>query len=990
MRACLVLVLASLAALVAAPVPGAAQPPDCSLSYPPKGEIDVEYTRLLRADGPLKCPMALEEPVLDREGAFQEFQRGQIGWSPQSGNPHGVQAAYYKPDCTPDGDCIVFRWWNMPESDVWQVRLADTDHAGIVPEEAREGALEIVAQTTSLEFADAEDKAFDAKARVFLSPDETMSRTAGAIGVRVNRYQAGRYKFVIQGCTRESGFLGIGTDTDCPHQWSNPVHVDYEFLDYNGIVNNWKADPALNEFYILHRRLQALGHACRRARGVEKGGAAGSVGMALLGTEPTPLLPLPPNTPPPFQCPRAADDLTDYDTKSNLAKLQAGDPVLGLVGGNCDAGLGPLPSTNAAVLKNECLMALALRDVKKTKEVGTDTYKDPPGIILDLAGAALGLISTLPFGAPIGFLAAELVNQIVDACGTHGDYDFDLQWIIRMMLVHGPTGTGGDNKIDERTWDHLLTLLTERGKGTFDRKAHFCGVPIPETENHIWMIESARYLANEILTRDAIWRGLTPDPTWDNAANGQRQLILEQLRRLLVEDFYEFNSRPYQYLAVFAIRNLYELTTFRQNPNDPVPRAAEIVLDYLSARYALSSNGLRRVANFRRQPHRARYGTMFQAIGDAEFARMALLAGGSLPLHLQRWGRVHPWEVGTIVFHGTGRPYRVPDTVRDYLVRGAEHRKPDDVLQRFRSRGGQDDGGLEIHFSTPSFLLSAGGVYVEARGGLGGELFSAEQSSPLPTAFLLSNAGRGWEEMIRFQGVPDQSRRFNTCVGPNFACGVDPKVPTTIPAACIVRQGKWTFFNFNSSTTDCYRPFGVHVALYTEPCTDQDCAYGGSSWGLLEAQETPIVSLPLGPALFAQEAAAFQAFQTAVVSNNAAFEPAWDQANFQNLYRTTKNRLIQFNPGPLGAQEWSVNHLDGVKTPEPKDWPVAQGDVMNAVFNQSCIEFDNHYRKTRLILDLRDLTKEPKRWKCEGPLIRYVLGSTSIDPPSCQMADPCP
>jgi hypothetical protein len=42
---------------------------------------------------------------------------------------------------------------------VWQVRLADPDHAGIVPEEAREGALEIVVQTTSLEFADPVDKA---------------------------------------------------------------------------------------------------------------------------------------------------------------------------------------------------------------------------------------------------------------------------------------------------------------------------------------------------------------------------------------------------------------------------------------------------------------------------------------------------------------------------------------------------------------------------------------------------------------------------------------------------------------------------------------------------------------------------------------------------------------------------------------------------------------------------------------------------------------
>ncbi len=305
------------------------------------------------------------------------------------------------------------------------------------------------------------------------------------------------------------GFLGIGTDTDCPHQWSNPVHVDYEFLDYNGIVNNWKADPALNEFYILHRRLQALGYACRRARGVEKGGAAGSVGMALLGAEPTPLLPLPPNTPPPFQCPRAADDLTDYDTKSNLAKLQAGDPVLGLVGGNCDAGLGPLPSTNAAVLRNECLMALALRDVKKTKEVGTDTYKDPPGIILDLAGAALGLISTLPFGAPIGFLAAELVNQIVDACGTHGDYDLDLHGSSGSCCPRPPAPGGPDRRA------HLgpLAHAPHRPRpGTFDHKAPFCGVPIPETENHTWMIESARYLANEILTRDAIWRGLTPDP----------------------------------------------------------------------------------------------------------------------------------------------------------------------------------------------------------------------------------------------------------------------------------------------------------------------------------------------------------------------------------------------------------------------------------------------------------------------------------------------
>jgi hypothetical protein len=116
----------------------------------------------------------------------------------------------------------------MPESDVWQVRLADTDHAGIVPEEAREGALEIVVQTTSLEFADPEDKAFDAKARVFLSTDETMSRTAGAVGVRVNRYQAGRYKFVIQGCTLTRS--NVFTDTE-----ARPFVIPFVMVINDGI-----------------------------------------------------------------------------------------------------------------------------------------------------------------------------------------------------------------------------------------------------------------------------------------------------------------------------------------------------------------------------------------------------------------------------------------------------------------------------------------------------------------------------------------------------------------------------------------------------------------------------------------------------------------------------------------------------------------------------------------------------------------------------------
>ena len=195
MRARLVLVLAPLAALVAAPVTAAAQPPDCALSYPPKGEIDVEYTRLLRAEGPLKCPMALEEPVLDREGAFQEFQRGQIGWSPPSGNSHAVQATYFSSptvrrtgtaSSSAGGTCRGERRLAGPprrhgprgdrpgRGEGGRSRDRRPDHfAAFSPDPRGQGIRRHSAAS-------------------FLSTDETMSRTAGAIGVRVNRYQAGR------------------------------------------------------------------------------------------------------------------------------------------------------------------------------------------------------------------------------------------------------------------------------------------------------------------------------------------------------------------------------------------------------------------------------------------------------------------------------------------------------------------------------------------------------------------------------------------------------------------------------------------------------------------------------------------------------------------------------------------------------------------------------------------------------------------------------
>jgi hypothetical protein len=67
----------------------------------------------------------------------------------------------------------------------------------------------------------------------------------------------------------------------------------------------------------------------------------------------------------------------------------------------------------------------------------------------------------------------------------------------------------------------------------------------------------------------------------------------------LQHDFLEFNSRPYQRLALHAVLNLYEFAR-----DQVVRRAAQMVLDYIFMRFALSSNRGRRVSPYRRVQHR--------------------------------------------------------------------------------------------------------------------------------------------------------------------------------------------------------------------------------------------------------------------------------------------------------------------------------------------------------------------------------------------------
>ncbi len=81
----------------------------------------------------------------------------------------------------------------------------------------------------------------------------------------------------------------------------------------------------------------------------------------------------------------------------------------------------------------------------------------------------------------------------------------------------------------------------------------FLNIDIPETENHLLMIESSRYLVNQLL------HDRSPhDPRFNNAANGLSGWLLGYRQIIARHDFLEFNSRSYARLSLHALYNLHE------------------------------------------------------------------------------------------------------------------------------------------------------------------------------------------------------------------------------------------------------------------------------------------------------------------------------------------------------------------------------------------------------------------------------------------------
>ncbi len=491
------------------------------------------------------------------------------------------------------------------------------------------------------------------------------------------------------------------------------------------------------------------------------------------------------------------------------------------------------------------------------------------------------------------------LSIIPGLCARAGDYDFMAQELVRMAYTSSALWPATARKL---AWQ-LLPEAGARHHRTF--RLGLCGRH-RDTENHILMTESSRYLTNQLRRRQG-----DASPRYDNARNGFDAWMMRHLSTFLRGHFEEYNARPYQGYTVEALSNLHGFAEARG-----VSTTAGMVLDYLSAVFAVQSNGLRRHGPFRR---RAQYAsTPLTYEHDTETARFAMLAGNYQYL-APLAGKV-PYGAHFMLSAALGK-YRVPDTILDLMVR----KDQGPYYQRFHH------DGVELYASSPSYLISAGGVFVHHFAfGSSEQNGWARATTVLPTRDPRSDT----RAFLRIAGTREPTLRNNSCVAPNFACGVNIVVPREIPGRCRVRDAGFEFIDF----TRC-GGLGFYAATRVAPC--HDCAGQADNYGALELREANVP---------------FQEFRARVLRNNRG-QPL--RSDGISHYVTSDGHRYAFE---VRAERslWPIVAIDGV--PQLRTfarWPLAQGDIVHAS-GDGRVTIDNPFRAERLVLDARD-PLHPKR-----------------------------
>ncbi len=583
-----------------------------------------------------------------------------------------------------------------------------------------------------------------------------------------------------------------------------------------------------------------------------------------------------------------------------------------------------------------------------------------------------------------------------------GNYDMSQMHLLQIAYRYYEELTPGAREL-------LITQLLARGRihrprlddtftseGTPDdwSRAGFVSplginIRIGETENHILLIITARYLTNQLLYQR------THERRYDNRRNGDvlggpncMDLVLSLLRNILRDDFSEYNAKPYQSETRHAILNLHSFAYDHE-----VRLAARMALDYVSAHMAISSNDLRRMVPFRRRNEVERSahddrGFMQISLLETTFGadplvqHFAILAGNTRiyaarGMHI----RTDLKEGHDAVIYALS-DYRLPASIHDLLVNDAHrrffqrlHRIPlDDVDVTGRTAEDQ-----EVYAGSPSYLISAGGNFStwaidpgpvslssKLREKNDQQLGVAVPTSFMPTARSELDCGDPALafDLIQFGRFSDVAGVFNYGVAPDFACGPQIHLPGWCQQAMAedlgLRLGDFRFVNRGSNGD---AP-GFFLAVLQQ-----------GDFAVMEAFDTW-----LHPEL------TFEQFRLNAFQRNEALMGRGLRSGIRDQYVTTNGNTILFvisdDAGQYGAWVEGVIFAGGPDSavdgfgdasrmiPER----LANGSVMNSDGHDGFVRINNHFLNTAITLDMRD-QRRPTRGSDTGEVERAGPGS---------------
>jgi hypothetical protein len=225
-------------------------------------------------------------------------------------------------------------------------------------------------------------------------------------------------------------------------------------------------------------------------------------------------------------------------------------------------------------------------------------------------------------------------------------------------------------------------------------------------------------------------------------------------------------------------------------------------------------------------------------------------------------------------------------------------------------------GGIEIYYSSPSFLLTAGGMFTNSGYGHDELVDFKNVGAVQSTTLLPTHADVLFEDVIRFDIYPDNRNATNYGVHLGFACGANLRgLDRWCQLTGTSTAGPWILLNLDAPLPG-YERLGFFVAIYKTP----------------ERYPESYVTVPENVGfLYAVEASSmpsFDKFARLTVERNTGL-PAQLAIGENYVFHAPDNHTFGFRLWPMGVPYLPiVHHLDDqVIMEDARQLPLVDADL---------------------------------------------------------------